>query len=114
MTSEEDIGFYRNWMRESAKGISRTTLQRLVLLNVLCEFEVHHARGDAFQDWTADREHGVDPTTSNFILALTPRRLALMEESASLLFDEASTDWLVNVSERTARDYIRALQEFYI
>lgn len=109
-TSEEMI--YGNIARRDVQGIRSQSLRRLIVLDAVVRYEYQVYHGPAYQ-WWGDQD-GPYRSMLNFVMALTATQYQRLEPAAREIFGEQDADWFLDVSERTARDYITALKHFYL
>jgi hypothetical protein len=107
--------FYTRVVRQSVESVRPNSLRRLLAVNHLIEWECAEYHGPAFERFLDQREPQIeDSGVRAFVLAMDSPTYYLLEEGAAELLSDDEVSFLFDISERTARDYVAALRNFYL
>jgi hypothetical protein len=90
-------------------GIRQNTFRRLITMYNLMKAE-YEERGPVYNDWLNQKDEKIDTTFSNFVHGLTVDDYQTIAELGDEYF-KIQSDWL-EVSDRTAEDYLKTLRAF--
>lgn len=111
---EEDTRRYsHNNASQSVAGVRQGSLRRVIVLDVVVGYD-YRTNGAAHQRWIDRKKENIHDSLMNFVSGLRPGDFDALAESAAELFDAHSVEFLTDVSERTAWDYLKTLRHFHL
>lgn len=113
VVDDEERRFYRNLSTSLSRGIRQNTLKRVVALSTVIQYD-YRTRGLAYQQWIERKDESAPEQKEDFVCALSPNDFDVLAESAREIFPESEVEFLTDVSDRTAWDYLKTLQYFIL
>jgi hypothetical protein len=110
---DEERRFYRNLSTSLSRGIRQKTLKRVVALSTVIQYD-YRTGGPASQQWIERKDESAPEQKEDFVCALGPDDFDILAESAREIFPESDVEFLTDVSDRTAWDYLKTLQYFIL
>jgi len=93
---------------QNSQGIRQKSLRRLIGLSHLVQTE-YHERGEVYQEWADRKKETVNTSLANFTRELRVEDYHRLTEASADYFDETAPG-LLEVSDRTAEDYLKTLR----
>lgn len=111
----DDATFYKRVVRQAVEGIRPNSLRRFAAVNAVIAYECEKRHGAAFERFLDQRPPQVDRNgVRAFVMSMDAPTYFLLRESAEELLNDAEVEFLFDISERTARDYVTTLKSFYL
>lgn len=109
--------FQKRRAQYNAESVRPLAFRRLIALDAVVRYEFQEHHGPAYRAWCDRLGDATTFTLRDAVACMTATDLPRLEAAARDVFDDDGDEtaaWLMDMSERTARDYVAVLRYFHV